>query len=308
MKALVGYTGFVGSNLAASTNFDGLYNSKNVSEAYGTKPDLLVYAGVPAAKYLANKAPEEDLAIIRQAAENIAKIAPKKLVLISTIDVFPEPVGVDENTAPKESSEAYGRNRRELELRVREQYANALIVRLPALFGKNLKKNFIYDIIHPIPFKLTEKLLTDFLEREPQLKEYYFPCGNGFFQRKEMDDSTEKSVKEIFERLGFSALNFTDSRSSYQFYPLSRLWQDIETALHHNLRIFHPATEPVSAGELYSQLTGLKFINELAKTPARYNYKTCHAALFGGHGDYIMTKSLVFNKIKEFFNNGQIHH
>ena len=30
MKALVGYTGFVGSNLAAAGNFDGLYNSKNV--------------------------------------------------------------------------------------------------------------------------------------------------------------------------------------------------------------------------------------------------------------------------------------
>ena len=30
MKALVGYTGFVGGNLAASADFDGLYNSKNM--------------------------------------------------------------------------------------------------------------------------------------------------------------------------------------------------------------------------------------------------------------------------------------
>lgn len=54
MKSLVGFTGFVGSNLAMSTDFDGLYNSANIEEAYGTNPDLLVYAGVPAQKFIAN--------------------------------------------------------------------------------------------------------------------------------------------------------------------------------------------------------------------------------------------------------------
>ena len=38
-----------------------MYNSKNITEAYDTKPDLLIYAGVPATKYLANKEPEKDL-------------------------------------------------------------------------------------------------------------------------------------------------------------------------------------------------------------------------------------------------------
>ena len=36
-KALVGYTGFVGSNLYASASFEAVYNSKNVTDAYGTK-------------------------------------------------------------------------------------------------------------------------------------------------------------------------------------------------------------------------------------------------------------------------------
>ena len=45
MKALVGYTGFVGSNIYTSGEFDAVYNSKNIEEAFGTKPDLLVYAG-----------------------------------------------------------------------------------------------------------------------------------------------------------------------------------------------------------------------------------------------------------------------
>ena len=82
--ALVGYTGFVGSNIYAAGSFDGAYNSKNIEEAYGTNPDLLIYAGLRAEKYLANNAPEKDMELIKQAEDNITKINPKKLVLIST--------------------------------------------------------------------------------------------------------------------------------------------------------------------------------------------------------------------------------
>lgn len=300
MKALVGYTGFVGSNLARSTKFDAMYNSKNIKEAYGSKPDLLVYAGVPAAKYLANKAPEEDLAVIRQAEENIEKIEPKKLVLISTIDVFPVSVGVDENTVPAENSEAYGRNRRELELWVREHYPNALIIRLPALFGANIKKNFIYDILHPVPFRLTDKLFGEFSQREINLTAYYEPMGNGFFQRKEISRAEEKALREIFDRLGFSALNFTDSRNSYQFYPLSRLWQDIETALKNDLRIVNLATEPVQAGELYEFLTGKNFVNEVSGKPVQYDFHTLNAEVLGGEGDYLLKKEDIVRAVRQF--------
>ena len=78
MKALVGYTGFVGSNLDAATNFEGRYNSKNISEAYDTKPDFLIYAGVHAAKYLANSAPEKDFEVILNAQKNIEKNCAQK--------------------------------------------------------------------------------------------------------------------------------------------------------------------------------------------------------------------------------------
>ena len=78
--ALVGYTGFVGSNIYAAGSFDGAYNSKNIEEAYGTNPDLLIYAGLRAEKYLANNAPEKDMELIKQAEDNITKINPKKLV------------------------------------------------------------------------------------------------------------------------------------------------------------------------------------------------------------------------------------
>ena len=76
--ALVGYTGFVGSNLLKSHKFDGLYNSKNIQDAFGTCPDLLIYSGIRAEKFVANKYPEKDYDIILNAIENIKNVAAPK--------------------------------------------------------------------------------------------------------------------------------------------------------------------------------------------------------------------------------------
>ena len=301
MKALVGYTGFVGSNLYAKGKFDKVYNSKNIKEAYGTNPELLIYAGLRAEKYLANNAPEKDMETILEAEENIRKIAPKKLVLISTIDVFKVPKGVDENTQIDTFDlHAYGYNRYQLECWVREHYPDALIIRLPGLFGKNLKKNFIYDYMNLIPFMLRADKMEELVEQDDTLKEYYSLQTNGFYKLQELDDKERILLKDKFQILGFSALNFTDSRSIYQFYPLDRLWDDIQIALKNDIRVWHPATEPVSAGEVYRFLSGKNFENELNNCPADYNYKTIFAEEYGGRNGYIMNRDEVLGRIKEF--------
>lgn len=300
MKALVGYTGFVGSNIYASGDFDAVYNSKNIKEAYGTNPDLLIYAGLRAEKYLANNAPEKDMELIYQAEENISKINPKELVLISTIDVFKNPKGVDENTAiDTENLHAYGYNRYQLELWVRAKYPDALIIRLPGLFGKNIKKNFIYDYINLIPFMLKEEKFNELAERDPELKDYYTPQDNGFY-KVNVSDADREVLKDKFRLLGFSALNFTDSRSVYQFYNLGRLWDDIQVALRNGIKLWHPATEPVSAGEVYKYLSGKEFKNELRGVPADYDYRTIYSDVFAGNDGYISDKEQVLNEIKEF--------
>ena len=73
MISLVGYTGFVGSNIyaKAGNKIDKVYNTKNINEAYGTKPDLLIYSGLRAEKYLANNEPYKDMELIIEAQENI---------------------------------------------------------------------------------------------------------------------------------------------------------------------------------------------------------------------------------------------
>lgn len=301
MTALVGYTGFVGSNLYMSGQIDRAYNSKNIEEAYGLQPDLLLYAGLRAEKYLANNEPEKDMALITEAMENIRKIAPKKLVLISTIDVLEDPRGVNEDTLINgEDLQAYGRNRYRLECWVRENYPDALIIRLPGLFGKNIRKNFIYDYIHVIPTMLREDKKIELTARAPELDEYYVNQNNGFFKCRELTGTQENILKQLFQRLGFTALSFTDSRSVFQFYPLGRLWEDIQTALAHDIHLWHPATEPVSAGELYHYLTGEEFVNPCSQSPADYNFRTRHDKVFGGFGGYICNKERILCEIKEF--------
>lgn len=301
MVELVGYTGFVGSNIYANGKIDKGYNSKNIAEAFGTKPDLLIYAGMRAEKYLANNNPDADMQLVYQAEENIRKISPKKLVLISTIDVLKEPNGKDEDAVIEtEGLHPYGLNRYRLELWVRENFPDALIIRLPGLYGINIKKNFIYDYINVIPFMLKKEKMEELSCKEKELKNYYELQPNGFYKCRKISDDEKKHLKEIFRNLKFTALNFTDSRSIYQFYPLSRLWSDINIALEHNIMLLHPATEPISASELYRYLTGEQLCNELEGKPVFYDYRTKYSSVFHGENGYILGRQEILDDIRKF--------
>ena len=79
-----------------------------------------------------------------------------------------------------------------------------------------------------------------------------------------------------------------------------RLWKDIQIALDSGITLWHPATEPVSAGEVYRYLTGEGFVNELSGMPADYGYRTLYDTAFGGMGGYICSKQDILDEIKEF--------
>ena len=303
MELIVGYTGFVGSNIIAKHAFDGLYNSKNITDAYGTNPDLLVYSGVPAEMFLANQNPEADKALMDQAIENIRKINPKKIVLISTIAVYHNPDDVDEDFEIDASMlSAYGANRLYLERWVEENIADHLIVRLPGIYGQNLKKNFIYDFIHYIPAMLNGAKYRELSEKESLIKTHYVLQDNGFYKcLLPMDAKEERAaLKEAFKRTGFSALNFTDSRGTFQYYHLEHLWSDIVLAMQHGLHKINLAVEPVSIAEIYQELTGEIFVNELPKDVPYFNYITKHASFWNGSNGYIKTKAEVLSEIKAY--------
>ncbi|EGQ8204305.1 NAD(P)-dependent oxidoreductase [Vibrio cholerae] len=147
--ALIGYSGFVGQTLLRQRKFEYLYRSSNIDEIQGREFELVVCAGTSAKKWLANLEPKKDRENVNHLVENLRSIRCKKFILISTVDVFKNPVGVNENSVVDETDlHPYGLNRRYLENFVQEKFPSSLIVRLPGLIGPGLKKNIIYDFLN----------------------------------------------------------------------------------------------------------------------------------------------------------------
>lgn len=149
MNALIGFSGFVGSTLLMQAPFESLYRSTNIHDIEGQTFDTVVCAGAPAQKWIANRAPEADRQKIDDLIAHLKTVQCKTFILISTVDVFKDSMGVDEKTPVDESGlHAYGLHRRLLEKFVESHFPNHLIVRLPGLVGPGLRKNVIFDFLN----------------------------------------------------------------------------------------------------------------------------------------------------------------
>jgi nucleoside-diphosphate-sugar epimerase len=148
-NALIGFSGFVGGHLDRQLSFESRFNSGTIERMRGKTFETVFCAGVSAIKWLANKEPEKDLHGMVSLLTSLESIRAERFVLISTIDVYADPVGVDEDTVMStEGLHPYGTHRRLLETFVQERFPLHHIVRLPGLFGDGLKKNVIYDLLH----------------------------------------------------------------------------------------------------------------------------------------------------------------
>src|SRR4051812_36910595 len=90
-RALIGHTGFVGSNLARAGHFTHCFNSANFRAMAGESYDEIVCCGISAAKWLANSDPQRDWTGIKDLLDVLAITRAHRFVLISTIDVYPDP-------------------------------------------------------------------------------------------------------------------------------------------------------------------------------------------------------------------------
>ena len=147
---------------------------------------------------------------------------------------------------------------------------------------------------------LKEDKYNELLKKDDFIKNYYTNQGNGFYKVGEVDEDTRNLLKNYFNKIGFSALNFTDSRGKYQFYNLSYLWGHIEIARKNNLNILNLATEPVLISEIYEYIKNAKFINEITSNIPNYDFKTKYDFLFSGKDGYIFDKDFVLKDIKNF--------
>lgn len=149
--ALIGHSGFVGGALLRARSFDACYRASDIDEIRGRSFDTIVCCGAPAEKWRANRDPAEDRARLATLTSALAHVQATRFVLISTVDVYPVPRAVDEHTViDPEASQPYGRHRYELEEFCRAQF-DTTVVRLPALYGRGLKKNVIFDLLNDRP-------------------------------------------------------------------------------------------------------------------------------------------------------------
>lgn len=148
-RALIGWSGFVGGHLDARISPVARFRSTDVDQLAGADVDEIVCAGAPAEKWRANADPEADWAGISRLVDALDASRATSCVLVSTVDVHADSRGVDEDTpADTAQEQAYGRHRARLEEFVAGRFDDALIVRLPGMFGPGLKKNLIYDLLH----------------------------------------------------------------------------------------------------------------------------------------------------------------
>lgn len=148
-NALIGYTGFVGGTLCKQSRIDSLFRSANIADIEGQSFDTVICAGAPAQKWVANRDPDKDHRNLQTLIGHLATIKCNTFILISTVDVFSNPVGVDEHTPVDETGlHAYGLHRRMLEKFVESHFARHLIVRLAGLVGPGLRKNIVFDLLN----------------------------------------------------------------------------------------------------------------------------------------------------------------
>ena len=122
--------------------------------------------------------------------------------------------------------------------------------------------------------------MEELLSQDENILSYYDLAETGFYNVKNLDKEIREKLKVKFLALGFSALNFTDSRNFYQFYPLDRLWEDILIAYRAKINMIHMATEPISAAEVYSSIFVKEFQNEILDVPLKYDFITEYGKLY----------------------------
>jgi hypothetical protein len=104
----------------------------------------------------------------------------------------------------------------------------------------------------------------------------------------------------IFDFLNNNNLDAIDSRGVFQFYPMVNLWYDIQTALQARLALVHLTAEPISVAEVARAGFGRAFEHSLPNPPARYDFQSKHAALFGGSGAYQYSKRETLQAIRAY--------
>lgn len=146
MIGIIGSNGFVGSSVLRALKSDDivLIDRSNIdlcsSYDYST---LFICAGEPR-KWFVNSNIKVATKTMVELYSIISRFRARKVIYFSSIDVY----NVDFTVNDGYSIEPYGVTKLVLEELITKIFENCVIVRLGALFGKGLKKNFLFDLLN----------------------------------------------------------------------------------------------------------------------------------------------------------------
>jgi len=250
VNALIGHTGFLGANLARQRPWDARINRVNLDQIRGQAFDLVVCTGLPSDRWLANGNPGGDRSNMLSLASALSDVQVDRFVLLSTIDVYPVPLGVGEAT-PFEPPrhQAYAEHRLEFERIVAGLFAHCHIVRLPSVFGPGAQRNVLVDLV----------------------------------RRRDLDA--------------------VGPHACFQWYPVSRLADDLDRVLRADLPLVNLCPEPVDTAQVHREFFDDLRIGGRPGPSARYDVRTLHGRSFGGDDSYVMRADEILNAIGEWLRS-----
>lgn len=146
MIGIIGSNGFVGSNvLEALKNEDiVLIDRSNIDLCSSYDYRTLFICAGEARKWFVNSNVKDATKNVVDLYTSISRYRASQVIYFSSIDVYNKDLTINDGY----STEPYGVTKLVLEELISKTFANCVIVRLGALFGKGLKKNFLFDLLN----------------------------------------------------------------------------------------------------------------------------------------------------------------
>lgn len=106
----------------------------------------------------------------------------------------------------------------------------------------------------------------------------------------------------LFDLLHDNMVDRIDPAASFQFYDLTNLWADITRAQQAGLHLVHLVPAPIQTATIAARFfpDAKLAVPPPSGSPA-YDYRTRHAAIFGGADGYIQDAEEVLRRLAAFF-------
>ena len=112
----------------------------------------------------------------------------------------------------------------------------------------------------------------------------------------------------IYDLLNDNCLEMINPRSSFQYYNLDNLTNDIERVVRQDVRLINLFPEPISTQEILDKFFEDKAVGTKAGQDVHYNIGTAYANLWDRHDRYCAGKETMLDQMENFISKAKEPH